>query len=413
MRKIMACLDVGSDTVKLVVGEMVKRKLNILAVSEDVAYGVKNGLVEDPNALLDSLESVIQKVEGIIGLEIHKMIVTVPASNATYSMVEGSVDILNEGNLIDGRDVVKVLQKAIKSKRSESFEYISMMPTNFILDDNRFVKDPKGLTSKVLGVRGVMVSTPKKNIYPILACLDKLGIEVVDIVFNGIGDYFEYKTKEMDKETCCVINLGAHTSTISIFNKGVLTNSTVVNLGGANIDNDLSFIYKIDANEGKILKEKFALAHKNMSKATDFVEVMNSYDEKIKINQTEISEIVMSRLEEILNLCKKEINHLTKKEISYIIFTGGLTETRDFGLVLDETFGRNVTLGSINEIGVRNNKYGSCVGAIKFYAYCSQLKDKDYSIFSIDEQQELSGVNLDSQNDDGMINKLFGYIFNS
>ena len=34
MRKIMACLDVGSDTVKCVVGEMVKRKLNILAVAE-------------------------------------------------------------------------------------------------------------------------------------------------------------------------------------------------------------------------------------------------------------------------------------------------------------------------------------------------------------------------------------------
>ena len=29
MRKIMACLDVGSDTIKLVVGEMVKKKLNI------------------------------------------------------------------------------------------------------------------------------------------------------------------------------------------------------------------------------------------------------------------------------------------------------------------------------------------------------------------------------------------------
>ena len=41
----------------------------------------------------------------------------------------------------------------------------------------------------------------------------------------------------------------------------------------------------------------------------------------------------------------------------------------------------------------------------------SKLKDKDYSIFSIEEQQELSGVNLANQND-SVIGKLFGYIFN-
>ena len=61
MRKIMACLDVGSDTVKLVVGEMVKKKLNILAVAESPSRGVKNGVVEDPSILLKSLEDVIQK----------------------------------------------------------------------------------------------------------------------------------------------------------------------------------------------------------------------------------------------------------------------------------------------------------------------------------------------------------------
>ena len=60
MRKIMACLDVGSDTIKCVVGEMVKRKLNILAVAESPSKGVKYGIVEDPNSLLDPLRSVIQ-----------------------------------------------------------------------------------------------------------------------------------------------------------------------------------------------------------------------------------------------------------------------------------------------------------------------------------------------------------------
>ena len=47
--------------------------------------------------------------------------------------------------------------------------------------------------------------------------------------------------------------------------------------------------------------------------------VLVGNEENIKINQYEISEIISSRLKEILNLARKQINLLTKMEISYII----------------------------------------------------------------------------------------------
>ena len=379
MRKIMACLDVGSDTVKLGVGEMVKKKLNILAVAESPSRGVKNGVVEDPSILLKSLEDVIQKGEEVIGLRIKQLILSISSKNASFTVVEGTVPIENEGNMIDGNDVIRVFQKAIKSKITENLEYVSMMPTSFSLDDNRVVNDPKGLTSKELTVRGVMVSTPKKNIYPILACLERLNVDVLDIALDVIGDYFEFKNKELDKKIGAVVNLGAETSAIAIFNKGVLTNVNVIDLGGKNIDNDISFIYKVPGSVSKKLKETFALAHSKMASSNDVVEVEDKSSYKVNINQSEISEVVMSRLDEILNLTKKEINHLTKKEISYIIFTGGLTESRDFKLILEEVYGRKAVVGTIMEVGARNNKYSSCIGIIKYYAYNSNLKNKDLS----------------------------------
>ncbi len=411
MRKIMACLDVGSESVKCVVGEMVKKKLNILAVADAPSKGVKNGLVDNPNLLLEPLRNVIQKCEEIIGLSIKQMIVAVPANEAVFSVVTGTIKITNEGNMIDGKDVIRVVQKAIKSKKDENLEYISMMPTSFSLDDNRIVKDPKGLTSKGLSVRGVMISTPKKNIYPVLACLERLNIDVVDIVISSIGDYFEFKEKEYDKGVTAVIDLGDQKTTMAIFNKGVLTNTKVLSLGAQNIDNDISFIYKVNLNVAKELKEKFALAHKNMAQSTEMITVEDNTGRKLNINQLEISEVVMSRVLEILNLSKKELNNLTKKEISYIIFTGGLTESKDFKLALEEVYGSNAIVGSIPEIGVRNNKYSSCLGLLKYYAYSARLKDKDYSMFTIDEQQMLSGAIYDEQNE-SVIGKLFGYIFN-
>lgn len=412
MRKIMASLDVGSDMVKLVVGEMVKKKLNVLAVAEAPSKGVKDGILINPNDLLASLKIVIQKCEDIVGLKIKQLIVTVPSKDANFSVVTGNVDINNEGNIVEGMDVIKVMQVAAKNKVSDDHEFISFMPTSFTLDDNRVVKDPKGLVSTKLFVRGVLITASKKNVYPVLACLERLNIDVLDISLSSIGDYYEYANKTTKNGVGVVVNLGAETTTMSVFNKGVLTNTNVIDLGGRNIDNDIAFIYKISVDKAKSLKENFALAHSRLAQASDTVVVQNKSFEDVKINQYEISEIVMSRLEEILNLSKKQINLLTKKEISYIIFTGGLTEIRDFRLILEEIYGQNVTFGRINEIGIRHNKYSSCVGMIKYYAEKAKLKGKDFSIFSIEEQQVLSGDGLDSQGNN-TIGKLFGYFFSS
>lgn len=411
MRKIMACLDAGSNAVKLVVGEMVKKKLNILAVADSPSHGVENGITLNPSDLYEPIREVITRCEEMVGLPIKQMIVCVPSNNATFDVAIGKTIIENEGNLIEGKDISKAIGNAVKhNKRDEDSLYICTMPTSFMLDDQRVVKDPKGLTSKELTMRGVIASTPKENIYPVLACLEKLGIEVIDIALGTIGDYYEYHTKETDNNVGIVVNLGEDHTSLSVFNKGVLTNCKTLNIGGNNVTNDISYVYKVSSETANYLKEKFALAHKNMAQVTEIIE-LEQEDKIIRINQVEISEIVMSRIQEILKICKNEINCLTKKQISYIIFTGGLTELRDFNLSLEDIFGQTAKVGQIMEIGVRNNKYSSCVGLLKFYANNASLRNKDYSIFSIEEQQILSGVSLDTQNE-SMIGKLFGYLFN-
>ena len=181
-------------------------------------------------------------------------------------------------------------------------------------------------------------------------------------------------------------------------------------LGGQNIDNDIAFIYKVPIKTAKMLKETFALGNKANANASETIEVEDKSSKKITINQQEISEVVESRLQEILNLSKKEINHLTKKEISYIIITGGVAECKDFRLVLENVFGDNFNLGDIREIGVRNNKYGTCLGLLKYYAENARLKDKDYSIFTIEEQEEFSGVHKESlESDNSVIGRFFSY----
>ena len=122
----------------------------------------------------------------------------------------------------------------------------------------------------------------------------------------------------------------------------------------------------------------------------------------------------MERIKEIFNLVKKQINLLTKKEISYIIISGGVTETQDFDILIEEILGEKGIIGKVDEIGARNNKYGTAVGMIKYYNSRMKLRNVEYSIFNLEEQEELGGVGKRlNVSENSILGKLFGYFFDN
>ena len=414
MRKIMAALDVGSDTIKLIIGEMIKTKLNVLDVSSIKSQGIKDNKISDPDSLSLCIKKLFQEASEKMGIPITKTIVIVPSRDAEFTIGEGTIKINNEDKVVHGSDISKILMESTSGIIQDNMELVCVTPTTFRLDNNQFTKDPKGATTKKLGVKSVIISSPKVIVYPILEILEKLSIDVVDISFDAIGDFYANKNPNISSKVGAIVNIGNTKTTVSIFNKGILTNISNIDLGGENIDNDLSYVYKIPNTVSRKIKEEFALASTQLASSSDTMELVNKMGERLRVNQYEVSKVVTSRLTEILQIIKKEINHLTKKELSYIIFSGGTTELQDFSIVLEEIFGKNAKIGCINELGARNNKYSSALGLIRWYNELEKLKDKDYSIFTVDDQEDLSGIQKQGTiSDNSIIGKVFGYFFDN
>ena len=414
MRKIMSSLDVGANELKLVVGEMIKDKLNILSTCTIPIDCIKKGKITDKETMKISLKQLFSDAEKKLGFKIKKTLVTVPSESAMFVIGNAKVDIENEEQLVTSKDLVNVVRLSAKNVVQDNAELVTIIPINYTLDDGTKVIDPKKRFSKTLEVKTVIVSGLKSEIYPILECLEEISIDVIDISYDSLGDYFAFKNKNTENKVGAIVNIGACKTTVSIFNKGVLTNTALFYLGGNNIDNDISYIYNLDKGISKQLKENFSLANTKLASKNDYEEVVNKDGQKLKISQYDISKSVESRLEEILNIAKKQINVLTKKEISYIIFTGGVTEMADFKLSLEEVFGKRVTLGSINILGVRDNKYSSAVGLIKWFDYNQRLKGRDYSILSLNEQTDYSEMDEEHTiSNNSVIGKVFGYFFDN
>lgn len=414
MRKIIASLDIGSSCLKLVVGEIVKNSVNVLACVTTNSRGIKNGYIVNPESAIESLDELFKKANDMVGINIDKVLVAVPSQSLECYMAEGSVQVLSEQRLITGKDVINVLQDAVDKMVSPNMQIVSLCPVHFVVNDIDKVYNPVKMIGDKLSVKCVVGVIPKKNIIPMIKCLEKIGVSVIDTMAGALGDFAEFKNKDMYETVGAIINIGASSTSVSIFNKGILTSSETINVGGDTIDNDISYVYKVSKQNAIYLKEKLSLAHKNMAQPNESLIVDNKNGDQIKVNQYDISEVCMQRLEEILNLAKKQINLLTKRQISYIIITGGTSEFADFSIIVDEVFNHKAKIGNVTEIGVRDNKYSQVYGLIKHFGSKLKLQNTEYSIFSIEQQEEFSGVHKRINiNDNSLLGKLFGYFFDN
>lgn len=412
MKEIISSLDIGSSTVKLVVGEIYKNELNVLAVSEVKSKGVKKGIIVNPEETLISLKEVFSRCQEMLDIKINKVVLVVPSYYAEYLISEAKCSINNEDKIVTNDDVLKVLQNCVYDKVPSNKEFVSVMPVEFYIDDSdKGVKDPKGMNASTLSCKAVLSLVPKKNVYTAVSLLENIGVSIVDINFGSVADYYEFKNDKLDKKNVAVINIGEEKTEVGIFKKGILVESENIEIGAKSIERDICYIYDIDRKTAKKLKEKFALANKRNASSTWCEDVLTNKEENIKINQYEISEIISSRLKEILNLSRKQINLLTKMEISSIIITGGTTELNDFNLVVDEVFANEMEIYKVKEMGCRHNKYSSSLGMIKYYHDKLSFRNKIASTVDVESQEEL--INNRKSNNNSILGKIYGYFFNN
>lgn len=405
MKKIYTAIDIGSDTIKFVVGEYFKNKLNILATYEQKAKGIRKGLIVDPNLAINSIKDGIKEINNNLGIDIKKVIVGVPSYNAKFMFVTSEIEIT--GDAITTDDVNNLIKASVYSKVEQDYELITVLPLTFLIDGEKETK-VVGKAGNKLEIKGIMISAPKKNVYSVLSVMEGAGLEVVDITVSALGDYYEVRNNNLDKNIGAIINLGHETTNVSVFSRGKLMNTETIQLGGINVDKDLAYMFNINVFDAREIKEKFASSHKRFIALNDVYEVKNTAGEVIKLNQIEVTEIVMDRLAELLRLAQKQILLLTKQNISYIVITGGLTEIRAFKNLVYEILGKDVIIYTEDTLGARNNKYTTSIGMIKYFIDKMEVRGKEYSM--IDEQDEELLINPNNKNskEKAGITKIFG-----
>ena len=410
MRKIFTCIDIGTDTIKAVTMEEYNEKFNVLATAISQSNGVKKGLIVDANRITSSIKKVIKELESKIGTKIDQVLAIVPSNNRDISIATGEVNIHSEDHIIDGDIIFNCMQKSLKKSVNASTEVVSVMPIEYKIDDAKKVKNPLGLQGDKLSIKSIVVSVPKKNVYSVVGILENMGVEVVDIITSSIANYTAISDEEYDKNIVSIIDIGKEKSVLSVFNKGILIKETVSSICSDDIDKAISFNYKTEEDKSKTIKEEYGVANRKYADSDEVYKIVNRLDQEIEVNQYSLSETIEYKLTEMLKSVKKDVNNLTNREISYIIVTGATTSMLGFDALVGDLYGNKGQVASVNIIGIRDIRYITCYGAIKYFINKLNLREKEYTMFNDEKVDEMLKARK-KMGTGSVLGKIFGKIF--
>lgn len=410
MNNYYTSIELGTNSIKLLVCNKIGNKFHVIAKVCEPSLGIKKGIVIDTRKAVTSVKKALKKLNDILDIKITKVIACVPSINSRCDIVLGSCDVIDYQE-ITGDDVTNVLKDSLVGQIREDEELITAIPIGFKVDEEDGIKDPKGLAGKSIEARVLITTSPKDLVYKILEVIKLSGVEAIDVCYSATSDYYSVKNENIDKLVGSVINIGEDTTTISVYNKGIMIKNKTINVGSKNIDNDISYIFKTPKNESRNLKENFAVASSRYSDSNEIIKITTNEGTIKDISQLEISKVVEARCEEILKLAKNELKNLTKREIRYIIITGGVSELAGFQYITDDVFGIKARVCNITTMGIRHNKYSSVLGIIKYFDNKLALRGKSVNMLSEASINNLIAINESKDSNDNIINKVFGRFF--
>lgn len=385
MRRLFTSIELSSNYIKLIILEKVQNKFYCLYSDVTNCSGISKGLINDSNEVITSLKKTLKKARDKTNLKIDKVILTISPIDANFMVVSATNYIENIDGIVTQNFIDKSLNKAVDSKKDLKDELVMTSPVSFSLDE-KTVLDPVGMNGNKLYIKAVASTMAKKNLYPFFNVFNTLNIDVLDVCYSLVGDFELNQSKNNKLEHGVVVNIEEDIVNIGIFNKGILIKTDYLKIGSNAIDKDIKYIYNLNDEDIKYLKENFASLSSRVNYKYDTIELNTSSGNLIKIKESDVVNLITSRVVNILDLVKNKYKTLTNKEINYIIVTGELTELSGFSQVVEKVLGPKSKVGNIKLIGARNNIYSSVIGSI----YYLENKYKDIGMLNSLEIEKIN-----------------------
>lgn len=361
-------LDIGSSTVKVLIGEMNNDQLHVIGVGNVQSDGIRKGAIVDIEATVKSIEQAIDEAERMTGIQVTEVVLGVPANQAMLQKVRGVVAVQSDTKEITDDDLHRVIESANVLSLPMDRDIVTIVPEQFIVDNLDEIKDPRGMLGTRLELEATLITTSKTLLHNIIRCTERAGLNVKEIYLQPLAAGQYALTDDEKNQGTAYIDIGAGSTTIAVFEAGFLTHTSAIPIGGEHVTQDLSIVLSTTTERSEYIKHTYGHAFYDDASETEYFDVPSRNGEGVEqYNQRYLSEIIGARLEEIFEFVIDELARLGVKDLpGGIVLSGGMSKLEGIAQLARQVMRTRVRIYTPDFIGVREPSYSTAVGLIQY-----------------------------------------------
>lgn len=339
-------LDVGTANVRAVVASVSNGgNLNVIGYAEALNSGMRRGVVANLSGPAQAIDRMLGEVERMSGYEVNTATVSINGAQIVSTRTEGMIAVGALEHEINEQDIARVEDVALQGRIPANQEVLKIVPLQFVLDGQGGIKDPLGMTGSRLEMKANVVSAMVPNYENLKRATEGANVTPEQVVPSVAAAARAVLTERQRENGVAVVDIGAATTGVAIYEENDLQYIGVIPVGSNNITNDLAVMLAVDTEVAEEIKRRFASGSFG---AVDNPVVIRWRGKELHFERSQIDEVVQARLDEILDLVRKEIRKARYEQRlpEGIVLTGGGSRMRDIDKYVREVLEMSVKIGA-------------------------------------------------------------------
>ena len=293
------------------------------AFSSVETSGVKKGSIINISTTASSISECLRNIEQQSGFKLKEVLVSFSGEEVSSTNSVGQAAISE--NEVSARDIEIALNMSSTLKIPTDKTLLYVVPNSFFVDGQGNIDDPLGMNGIKLEARSHLIHCSKNTKDNIKKCLkvSTSGIGIRKYFYSQLGVAHSVLTDYQKKLGVCVLDIGAGTTDISVYQNGSITFSKVLPYAGDYITEIIASALDIQSSDAEAIKKKYGSAFSdNINDEMLKISVENG---KKSISRKALAGLIENSMSKILRNCLNilEENNLLNNISNGIVITGG------------------------------------------------------------------------------------------
>lgn len=374
--KVIASLDIGSSKIRTVVavteGDKEFDTPNVIGVGLSPSKGIRKGNVIDVEELIHNIISSLEDAERMAGVPVNHVFVGMSGAHIEAFDSRGVIAVSGPEITID--DVARVLEAAQAVSIPNNRRILHIEPKSYIVDEQHGIKNPVGMTGIRLEVEAHIITGQIQHVKNLEKCIDQAGTDIDDLVPSTMAVSEAVLTKRQKELGCVVIDVGAGSTSIAVYEEGTIIHSVCLPVAGESVTNDIAIGLRTSIDTAEKIKIEYGSVLPNEIAEREMIDLsMVSKIDTQTVSKRYMAEIMQARYYEIFSLVQQELAKIGKNGMlpAGALLTGASVKAPGVIDLARDVLGLPVQMGFPVDIGgviekVDDPAYATAIGALKW-----------------------------------------------